>query len=209
MPTWSKSLPVQQLNVRLPCFVTLPSEGYDPRIADLVYERPRCILFLSEQNLIASVTSLHAQVVDPYEGIVLADAAAITAVKASLQKRPAPEPRPVLVISALDRADAEPLAQAARDNFVVIISHQFSGHGPNTIVHVRNTIPHAGLLVMMDRSPQRRVVAVQITPDAATTLYDATWPEEDAPEQVQALTKKLLEGSVNGTETWENTRQPP
>ena len=73
-------------------FVTLPSEGYDQRIADLMYERPRCILFLSEKNLIASVTDIHAQIVDPYEGIVLADAAAIAAVKASLQRRPAPKP---------------------------------------------------------------------------------------------------------------------
>ena len=174
-------------------FVTLPSEGYDPRIADLVYERQRCVLFLSEENLIASVTDIHARIVDPYEGIVLADAAAIAAVKASLRKRPAPKPRPVLVISALDKAEATPLAQAAWATFTVVISQQFSGHGLNSIDHIRDTVPHASLLVMIDRGPKRRVVAVQITPDAAITLYDTTWPEVDAPERLQALMKKLVE----------------
>jgi hypothetical protein len=183
-------------------FVTLPSDGYDPRIADIVYQRPRCILFLSEQNLIVSVTGIQAQLIDPYEGIVLADAAAIAAVKASLAKRPAPKPKPVLVISALDRADAAPLAQAARATFVVVNSHQFSGHGNNSIDHVRNTIPHAAFLVMIDRGPDRRVRAVQITPDAAdtlNTLYDATWPEKDAPEQLQALMKVLMKKLVEKT----------
>ena len=97
------------------------------------------------------------------------------------------------MISALDKADAGPLAQAARATFTVVTSQQFSAHGPNTIVHVRNTIPNAGFLVMINRDPQRRVVAVQITPDSATTLYEGTWPEMDAPEQLQALTKKLAE----------------
>jgi hypothetical protein len=173
-------------------YVTLPSKGFDPRIVDLVSERPRCILFLSEKNLIASVTDIHAQLVDPFEGIVPADDAAIAAVKASLQKRPAPKPRPVLVISELDRGDAAPLVEAARETFAIVVSHQFSAHGPNTIVHVRNTIPHAKLLVMMDRGPERRVVAVQISADAATTLYEATWPD-GAAEQLQALLKKLVE----------------
>jgi hypothetical protein len=174
-------------------FVTLPSEGYDSRIADLVAERPRCILFLSEKSLVASVTDIHAQLVDPYEGIVLADAAAIAAVKASLGKRPAPKQRQVLVISALNRVDAEPLARAARANFVVVDSHQFSGHSPNTIVHVRDTIPHAAFLVMIDSGPQRRVRAVQITPDDATPLYDATWPEKETSEHLESLTKKLIQ----------------
>lgn len=174
-------------------FVTLPSEGYDPRIVDLMAERPRCILFLSERSLVAAVTDIQAQLVDPYEGIVLADAAAIAAVNASLRERPASKPRPVLVISALNRADAGPLAQAARANFVVVDSHQFSSHSPNTIVHVRDTIPHAAFLVMIDKGPQRRVQAVQITPDDATPVYDAIWPERDASEQLQALTKKLVE----------------
>jgi hypothetical protein len=174
-------------------YVTLPSDGYDPRIADLVAERPRCILFLSEKNLVASVTDIHAQLVDPFEGIVLADDAAIAAVKASLQKQPAPKPRPVLVISELGREDAAPVAEAARETFAIVVSHQFSAHGPNTIVHVRNTIPHARLLVMMDRGPERRVVAVQITADAATTLYEATWPEKADADQLRALMEKLVE----------------
>jgi hypothetical protein len=173
-------------------FVTLPSDGYDPRIADLVSERPRCILFLSDKDLIASVAVIQAQLIDPYEGIVVADAAAVAAVKASLAKRPAPKQKPVLVISALDRADAAPLAAAARANFVVVNSHQFSGHGPNSIAHVRNTIPHVGFLVMIDRGPNPRVTAVQIHPASATTLYEAAWPKNDAANEIAAWMKVLI-----------------
>jgi hypothetical protein len=173
-------------------YVTLPAKGYDERIVDIVSERQRCLLFLSEKQLIASVTDIHAQLVDPYEGIVLADDAAIAALKASLKKHPPPDPKPVLVISALDRADADPLAEAAQANFAVIRSHQFSGHSENTIVHVRDTIPQAAFLVMIDRGPERRVRAMKIAPDDAATVYDAVWLEPEDMEQVGVLVKKLL-----------------
>jgi hypothetical protein len=174
-------------------YVTLPDKGYDERIADLVAERPRCIFFLSEKQLVASVSDIHAELVDPFEGIVLADDAAIAAVQASLKKRPPPKPTPVLVISALDRAAAAPLGQAAQASFTVIHSHQFSSHGPDTVSHVRKTLPHASVLVMIDRGPQSHVAAVEITLDDATTVYEATWPEKDADQEVEALMKKLAE----------------
>lgn len=174
-------------------YVAVPADGYDKRIADIVWDRPRCILFLSEENLIASVHNVHAKLVDPYEGIVLADDAAIAAVKASLARRPAPEPKPVLVISALPREAAAPLAQAARANFAVVESHQFSGHGEHAIVHVRKTIPHAAFLVTIDSGPPRRVQAFRITPDAGISLYDETWPAKDAAEQIKGLFMRLSE----------------
>lgn len=174
-------------------YVTLPSDGYDKRIVDLVNERPRCILFLSDKNLVASTGGLYAQLVDPYEGIVVADDAAIAAVKASLKKHPPPKPRPVLVISALNRADAAPLAEAARASFVVVTSHQFGGHGPNSANYVRQTIPYAAYFVMIDGGPERRVQAVQITGDGSTVLYEGTWAEKEVEVQVKALAKKLAE----------------
>jgi hypothetical protein len=150
-------------------------------------------LFLSEKNLVASVGGIYGEIIDPYEGIVAADDAAVAAVKASLKKRPAPEARPVLVISALPREGAAPLAEAALANFLVVTSHQFSGHSPNTITHVRETISPAEFLVMIDGDAERRARAVQLTPDAATTFYDATWPKDDVAERVKELTKKLVE----------------
>jgi hypothetical protein len=168
------------------------AKGHDERIADLVSEQPRCLFFLSEKQLVASVTDMHAELVHPFAGIVLADDAAIAAAKASLKRRPPPKPKPVLVISALDCA-AGPLAQAAQASFTVIHSHQFSSHGPDTVSHVRKTIPHARVLVTIDRGPQPHVAAVEITPDAATPIYEATWPEQDADKEVEALMKKLVE----------------
>ena len=136
-------------------YVTLPADGFDPRIADILAGgRPRCVLFLSEEKLVVSVSSVFANLVDPYEGIVVADDAAIQAVEASLEKHPAPTPRPVLVISRLDRNDASAIISAARATFEVVRSRQFSGHGPQTINHVRNTIPQAGC--RMDRRCRRR-----------------------------------------------------
>lgn len=176
-------------------YLTIPTESYDKRVVEFAYERPRSILFLSTKNLTAGVTSITAQFVDPLEGFVPADDAALAAVKKSLQNKPAPPPKPVLVISALHRPDAAPLAQAARANFTVVTSHQFSGHGDNSIVHVKGTIPYAAFFVMIDPGPPRRVRAVQFTPDGATPLYDATWEKPDSAEQLQALVKKLADAA--------------
>jgi hypothetical protein len=175
-------------------YVTPSGESLDPRIADLVYEeRPRVVLFLSEKNLVASVTDMHAELLDPYTGIAPAEDRVLNAVKASLKKHPAPEPRQVLVISALDKADAIPLASAAQETFTVIRSQQFSAHGAHAIKHIRNAIPGARLLVMIDRGPQRHVQAVELTADSANTLYEGTWTGDDLTEPARDLAKKLAE----------------
>ncbi len=173
-------------------YVSLPNDGFDKRIADIVFDtRPRCVIFLNEDNLVASVTSVYADLVDPYEGLVLADEAAIAAVKASLEKHPPAEPRPVLVISALDHADALPLAKAARELFAVVRSQQFSAHSDKASERIRNTIPHAEYFVMMDRGPSRHVRAVRIHKDDAPTIYEATWTELETGEKIKALLKTL------------------
>jgi hypothetical protein len=173
-------------------YVTPSGESLYPRIADLVYEeRPRVVLFLSEKNLVASVTDMHAELLDPYTGIAPAEDRVLNAVKASLKKHPAPEPRQVLVISALDKADAIPLASAAQETFTVIRSQQFSAHGAHAIKHIRNAIPGARLLVMIDRGPQRHVQAVELTADSANTLYEGTWTGDDLTEPARDLANKL------------------
>ena len=173
-------------------YVSLPQDGFDKRIMDLVMDdRPRCVLFLSEKKLFASVTSVYANLVDPYEGIVIADTEAIKAVEASLTKRPAPKPRPVLVISTLGRDDASAIMSASRTIFEVVHSRQFSFHGTHSIKHVRDTIPQAACLVMIDHGPERHVQAVRIEKCSATTVYDATWPEHETQAHIDALLKAL------------------
>ena len=161
---------------------------------DLVIDdRPRCVLFLSEKKLYASVTSVYANLVDPYEGIVIADTEAIKAVETSLTKRPAPKPRPVLVISTLGRDDASAIMSASRASFEVVHSRQFSFHGPHSIKHVRDTIPQAACLIMIDHGPERHVQAFRIEKSSATTVYDATWPEHETQAHIDALLKALAE----------------
>ncbi len=175
-------------------FVSLPGDGFDPRIADHLNEgRPRCVLFLSEQRLVVSVTSVHADLIDPYEGIVVADNEAIEAVEAALEKHPAPKPRPVMVISALDRNDAPAVVSAARATFEVVVSHQFSAHGPKTIQHVRDTIPMTSCLMMIDRGPQRHVKVVHIGRTKATTIYEETWAEQKPKANIDAMLQTLAE----------------
>jgi hypothetical protein len=171
-------------------YVSVPKDGIDPRIDEIIgYERRRCVVFFSEANLVASVTKAHADLVDPYLGIVLADEAAIGAVQASLAKHPAPKPRPVLVVSALDRKDALPLLVAGRKFFEVVEFQQFSTHWPERASsHVRETIPDARYLVMIGRGPERGVQAVKIEKTGHTLLHEGVWTEKE----MEAGTEKLL-----------------
>ena len=142
-------------------YVEIPPDAYDKRIADIFYERPRCIVFLSEKRLIVGVGNLSAQLIDPYQGIVLADAASIAAVKASLQKNPPPKAKPVLVISAIPHDAAAPFATALRRDFTVVETRLFTAHSPRTVTQVRDSIPHVAILVTIDAGPKCRVVGRQ------------------------------------------------
>ena len=173
-------------------YLTLPSDRFAPRIADIITsDRPRCVLFLSEEQVIASVTSAHADLVDPYHGVVLADGAAIAAVETSLRRHPPAPPRPVLVISQLDRADLSSIVSAARPHFEVVISHQFSAHGTNTIDHVRDRIPFASALVMVGRGATPKVRAVRIGESGSTLLYESTWSAANRKAEISALIESL------------------
>jgi hypothetical protein len=80
---------------------------------------------------------------------------------------------------------------ASRESFEVVHSRQFSFHGPHSIKHVRETIPQAACLVMIDPGPERHVQAVRIEKSSATTVYDATWPEQETQAHIDALLKAL------------------
>jgi hypothetical protein len=174
--------------------ISLPPDRFDKRIVDLVIgDRPTCVLFISEERIVAGASSVEANLIDPYEGAVLADAAAIAAVEASLKKHPAPVPRPVLVISQLDREDLSAIVSAAQAKFEVVLSHQFSIHSPKSVKHVRRRIPHAAGLLMIGRGPERHVHAVRIEKTEATTIYEATWPKDGIEDHIEPLLKTLAE----------------
>lgn len=184
-------------------FVALPENGMDPRIRDIVnLERPRCLVFLSEGNLLATVPCVYADLVDPYEGIFPVDEAGIEAVQASLRRSPAPEPRPLLVVSALDRADAKAVIKAASKTFAVVNSHQFSYHNKDggTVQRVREWFPNARFLVMIENGSNPQVQAVHIDQTTATTIYDTTWQDDETAAGIGELIKVLAR---------ESTRTPP
>ena len=172
-------------------YLTLPAEGYDRRIADIVFERPRVLLFLSEGRLIAGVSDLEAALIDPYEGICLADEASIAAVNASLARRPPGKGKPLVVISSFPRDAAAPLAAALRGDYVVVESRQFSAHGDHVFAHLRKTIPGVNYVVTLDAGPPRHIVATRMTADGTTKLYEADWPEKIGERQIDELSRNI------------------
>jgi hypothetical protein len=178
-------------------YLTIATEDYDPRIVDFVYDRPRCVLFLSEENLTASVGVVRAKLVDPYDGIVLADDAAIAAVEASLKKHPPPAPRPLVVISALDRDDGPPVAKAVRGSFDVLQTLDFTGHSPLTIKHVRESFSDAACMVTIERGDKARVQAIRIHEKDADVFYEAAWPDRAGQREFDALLTAIAEQFAN------------
>ena len=101
----------------------------------------------------------------------------------------------MLVIRALDRDDAAPLAKAARHDWDVVLADQFSAHGEHRVDLVRKTIPHARGLVMIDRGKQGDI------PPRAVPSDPRSCPGTSRLKSMRA-TMKPAEDTINLATEW-------